>query len=169
MLQTHLSASQRDAVLALRHKPTLRPAERDRVEMLLLSDAGWASVQIAAHFVCCVATVRRLLHRFETQGLAAIQRHHPGPQPDAPRREQVTSALRSLLAQDRTWTAGQLADALTEQGLGLGARQVGRYLHQLDARYLRTVRTLNHKQDSARVAQARLDLAAFKKGLKTAS
>src|SRR4029453_958620 len=100
---------------------------------------GWAPRQIAAHFHCCVATVRRLLHRSETQGLAAIQRQHPGPQPNATRREQVTAALQALLAQDRTWTAGQLADALAEQGIRLGARQVGRYLHHLHARYLRTV------------------------------
>jgi transposase len=169
MLQTHLSASQRDAVLALRHDSTLCPAERDRVEMLLLSDRGWAPLDIAAYFHCCVATVRRLLHRFETQGLEAIHRHHPGPQPNASRRSQVTAALKELLAQDRTWTAGQLADGLSQQGIMLGDRQVGRYLRQLDARYLRTVRTLQHKQDPARVAEARLDLAAFKKGLKRAS
>jgi transposase len=77
--------------------------------------------------------------------------------------------LKELLAQDRTWTAGQLADALSQQGIVLGDRQVGRYLHQLEARYLRTVRTLQHKQDAARVAQARSDLTAFKKGLKRAS
>jgi putative transposase len=169
MLEVHLTASQREAVLAMRHDLTLAPAERDRVEMLLLSDAGWSPLQIAAHFACCVATVRRLLHRFRSQDLSALRRLHPGPQPDATRRDQVTTALVALLAQDRTWTAGQLADALAEQDILLGARQVSRYLHLMDARYLRTVRTLQPKQDPARVAQARTELAALKKRLKPAS
>jgi hypothetical protein len=45
---------------------------------------------------------------------------------------------------------------------------VRRYLHDI-ARWRRTVRSLHHKQDPERVAQAKDDLAAFKKGLKRAS
>ncbi len=81
----------------------------------------------------------------------------------------MLAALAALLGQDRTWTAGQLSDALAAQGIALGARQVSRFLHLMNARYLRTVGTLDHEQGPARVAQARADLAAFKKWLKPAS
>jgi transposase len=113
--------------------------------------------------------VRRLLHHFATEGLPALRHQPRGPAPDATRREQIEQALTELLAQERTWTSAQLAEALPAYGIHLSARQVRRRLHAMGARYLRTLRTLHHKQDPARVAQAKRELAAFKKGLKQAS
>lgn len=163
MLRIHLIADQHAAVEALRRDVTLRPAERDRVEMLLLAVAGWSVPRIADHFGCCQATVRRLLHRFATEGLPALRRQSPGPAPDAARRQQVTRALEALLAQDRTWTAAQLAEALAAHRVHLSTRQVRRYLGQMGARWRRTVRTLRHRQDPGRVAAAKEELAALKK------
>ena len=51
---------------------------------------------------------------------------------------QVTDELRRLLAEDRTWTSRQLAQALAGRGITLGARQVRRHLKRLGARYRRT-------------------------------
>ena len=169
MLRLTFTPDQHAAVEALRRDRTLTPAERDRVEMLLLAGHGWTVEQIAHHFGCCLATVRRLLHRYQTQGLTAVRRQHPGPTTDLVRQQQVTTLLDALLGQDRTWTAGQLAAALAAQEVPLGARQVRRYLHRMGAGYHRTVRTLQHKQDPARVAAAQAELAAFKKGRTTAS
>src|SRR5687767_750144 len=128
MLHIHLTTDRRAAVEGLRREATLSPAERDRVEMLLLAAAGWPVPRIAEHFGCCQATVRRLLHRFAAEGLPALRRHSPGPAPDAARRQRVTAALDVLLGQDRTWTAAQLADALAAHGVHLSTRQVRRYL-----------------------------------------
>jgi putative transposase len=169
MLRITLTPNQRDAVEALRRDPSLTPADRDRVEMVLLAASGWSVPQIATHFHCCQQTVRRLLHRFTPADLTRLRRQRPGPPPDATRREQVTAALSRLLAQDRTWTAAQLATALRAEGIRLSTRQVRRYLHQLDARWHRTARTLRHKQDPERVAQAKQDLAELKKALRPAS
>jgi putative transposase len=159
MIRIVLSAEQREAVQALRRDARLRPAERDRVEMLLLSEAGWAAPRIAQHLGCSTATVRRFFHAFQAAGLAAVRRQRPGPPPDPARRRQVEAALTSLLRQERTWSARQVAVALREQGVDLSARQVHRYLRGLRARYRRTARTLRHKQDPIKVAaaQARLD------------
>src|SRR5919201_3047979 len=99
MLQITLLADQREAVQSLRRAPSLRPAERDRVEMLLLSEAGWAAARIAGHLGYSTATVRRFFHAFQHTGLAAIRRQRPGPQPDAARREQLAAALTALLSQ----------------------------------------------------------------------
>jgi transposase len=168
MLRLTLTSDQRAALEAQRRDSSLTPAERDRVEMLLLSASGWSVPKIAAHFHCCPQTVRRLLHRLDPTDWTTLRRAHPGPAPDLARRQQVTEALERLLAQDRTWTAAQLATALQDKQIQLSARQVRRYLHDI-ARWRRTVRSLHHKQDPERVAQAKDDLAAFKKGLKRAS
>jgi transposase len=164
MLHITLTATQRDAVEALRREPSLSPAERDRVEMVLLSAAGWSVPRIATHFRCCQATVRRLVHRFTAADLTCLRRQRPGPAPDLARRAQVTEALTRLRAQDRTWTAAQLAAALHDEGIALSARQLRRYLRGMRARWRRTGRALRHKQNPARVAQAKADLAAFKRG-----
>ena len=147
---------------ALRRERTLTPAERDRVEVVLLADAGWSAPAIAAHLCCNPVTVRRLLKRFPSTGVAGLRRRRPGPLPNTNRRAQVDAALTALLDQDRTWTAGQLAATLAEQGISLSTRQTRKYLGRLAA-WRRTVRTLRHKQDPVRAAQATVTLDSLKK------
>ncbi len=153
---------------ALRRDPTLTPAERDRVEMVCLADAGWGAPVIAAHLRYNPVTVRRLLKRFPESGAAGLRRRPPGPPPDTPRRERVEAALGRLLDQDRTWTAAQLAAALLDDGIALSARQTRKYLGRIAA-WRRTVRTLRHKQDPAKVERAKLVLGSLKKKPPTAA
>jgi transposase len=150
-------------VQALRRDPSLTPHERDWVEMILLSAAGWSPPRIATHLRCHPETVRRLLKRFQQDGSAVLRQRRTGPPPDVARRQQVERALDGLLGQDRTWTARQLAAALAEQGITLSARQTRRYLAGMRARWRRTARTLKHKQDPVRAARAAHTLAVFKK------
>jgi putative transposase len=163
MLRVTLSREDREVARALRHERTLRPAERDRVEMVLLSAAGWSPPRIAAHFGCHPATVRGLLKRVGAVGLDAVRRRRPGPPKDAAKRARVAAALDRLLGQDRTWTAPQLAAALADEGIALSARQTRRHLKRMGARWRRTVSTLAPKQDPMRVAQARRVLTSLKK------
>ena len=160
-----MTAGQRAEVQKLRRDRLVRPADRDRVEMVLLSAAGWVAPRIGAHLGCCTQTVRRVLHRFAAEGAAALRRRSPGPAPDGDRRAAVEEALGALLAQERTWTAADLAAALGEEGIALSGRQVRRYLGRMGARYRRAVRTVAHKQDPARVEAARATLAALKQRL----
>lgn len=153
----------RDAVQTLRRDRSLNPAERDRVEMVLLSAAGWSPPRIAAHLAGHPATVRKALKAFLAEGPAGLRQGHPGPPPDLARRAQVTAALDALLGQDRTWTAAQLATALRAQGIALSTRQTRKYLGRMGARWRRTARTLRHKQDPDRVARAQTQLATLKK------
>lgn len=163
MIRLVLTAQQREAVQALRRDPTLRPAERDRVETVLLSVEGWSPPRIARHLGCHPATVRQALKRFAADGSSGVRRRRPGPPKDLAWRRQVCSALDRLLDQERTWTAAQLAGGLRAEGIALSARQTRKYLKLLGARWRRTVSTLKHKQDPARAERAERVLANLKK------
>lgn len=169
MLRVHLTPEQRAELERLRRDRGLKPVERDRVEMVLLSAAGWRVPRIAEFLKYCDATVRRVFVRFGEQGVDGLRSRPPGPPPDRERRARVTTELARLLDQPRTWTTRQLAAALEGAGIRLSPRQVRRYLRDLRARYGRTARTLAHKQDPARVAVARATLDHLKKGWRPAS
>jgi transposase len=170
MKRISLSDDQRTTLLALRHDPALPPYGRDRVEMLFLSaDAHWSPPAIAKHLGYCTATVRRFFDQFAQRGTAAIRYRPMGPVANRDRHDQIQTALRTLLAQPRTWTAGQLAAALPAQGITLSTRQLRRYLHEVDAGWHRTVRSLAHRQNLAKVAAAEAELAGFKNGRKQGS
>ncbi len=168
MIRANLTTETREAVQRLRRDATLSPAERDRVEMILLSDEGWSPPRIANHLNYHAKTVRLVLRRFDAQGLASLRYRRRGPAPDKARREQVTSALDQLLGQNRTWTAAQLAEALKDFGIHLSARQTLKYLAWMKAHWRRTARTLRHKQDPERVEHVRAQLDSLKKKPKAA-
>jgi len=163
MLRITLTDPERTAVQQLRRDPTLRPAERDRVEMVLLSATGWTVPAIAQHLGYCPATVRTVLKRFTPTELTSLRRQRPGPPQDLARAEQVLTALNRRLDEPRTWTARQLAHALQEEGIRLSTRQTRKYLKRLGANWRRTARTLRHKQDPAQVEQAKRKLAHLEK------
>ena len=152
MLRTSLTDSQRAELQSLR-RSDLPAVSRDRLEMVLLSAAGWSPPRIAEHLGRHPHTVRSALKGFRDRGTAAFSPDKPGPDPDHDRRATVTGKLSELLGQDRTWTAQQLADALG-LGLGIGHRQTRRYLALLKAGYRRTAQTVGHRQDPKKVERA---------------
>jgi putative transposase len=161
MLRTSLTDSQRAELQALR-RTDLPAVARDRLEMVLMSAAGWSPPRIAAHLGRHPHTVRAALKGFAARGTAAFFPDAPGPDPDHARRAAVTGKLAGLLGQDRTWTARQLADALGPD-IGIGHRQTRRYLGLLGAGYRRTAQTVSHKQNPANVERAGRVLASLEK------
>ena len=163
-LHATLSSYQRRRLYKLRRDPTLQSRERDRVEALLLSAEGMRVPQLARHFGCCEATVRRWLHRFAADGLKSLYHQRRGAGPDVARRQAVRRALNGMLRRKRTWTAAQLAEALAaENGIVMRPRTVRKYLQLMGARYVRTKYVLRHRQDRAEAAAARTELDDFKK------
>jgi transposase len=161
MIRIMLNDATGDGLRALRR--TASPAEvRDRIEMVAPSDAGRSEPRIAAHLGYHPRTVRDRLRSSSARGAAALRPFRSGPAPDAGRHDRVVTALRRLLAEERTWTSGQLSRALAEHGIDLGARQVRRYLKRMGARYRRTGSTLKHKQDPAKAERAGKVLANLK-------
>ena len=162
MIRIHLNEAQRQELQELRRQ-ALPGKVRDRLEMVLLSAAGWSAPRIAEHTGYCGHTVRAVLHGFQARGPNALFPHKTGPAPDAARRQRVTTLLTDLLGQDRTWTSQQLSEALQPSGVVLGPRQVRRYLKLFKAGYRRTASTLEHKQDPAKVGRAEQVLEGVKK------
>ena len=169
-LHVQLSSHQHRRLRELRRDPALRPRERDRVEMYLLSADGMTVPRLARHFGCCEATLRRWIRQFEAEGLKAVRHKQRGLGPDRARRQVVRRALNGLLSRKRTWTAAQLAEVLAEEkGLVMQPPTVRKYLHLMGARYRRTKYSLRHRQDPVRVAAVRDRLGALKKRPATGS
>jgi transposase len=124
MLRTSLSDSQRSELQALR-RTDLPAVPSDRLEMVLMSAAGWSPPKIAEHLRRHPHTVRSALKGFAARGTAAFYPDAPGPDPDHDRTATVTGKLSELLSQERTWTARQLADVLGPN-IGIGHRQTRR-------------------------------------------
>ena len=163
-LHVQLSSHQRRRLRELRRDPTLKPRERDRVEMYLLSADGLTVPRLAVHFGRCEATMRRWLRQFEAEGLKAVRHKQLGTGPDTVRRQRVRRALNGLLSRNRTWTAAQLAEVLAEEkGLVMKPDTVRKYLHLMGASYRRTKYSLRHRQDPAQATAARTWLGTLKK------
>jgi hypothetical protein len=77
MLRINLTPNQRTAAQAARRDSTLTLLERDRVEMILLSAAGWRPPAIAEHLDYHAATVRHALKAYRAQGLAGLWHQRP--------------------------------------------------------------------------------------------
>jgi transposase len=166
MLRTSLTDSQRSDLQTLR-RTDLPAVPRDRLEMVLMSAAGWSPPRIAEHLGRHPHTVRAAIKGFAARGTAALYPDAPGPAPDHDRRAAVTGKLFELLGRDRTWTAKQLAEALGPD-IGIGHRQTRRYLSLLRAGYRRTAQTVSHKQDAKKVERAEAVLSNLKKKLRRA-
>jgi transposase len=153
MILTSIDDATRDDLQALRRQP-LPPRVRDRIEMVIPSDAGWSPPRIAKHLGYCGQTVRDTLRGFLARGLDALYPFRSGRPADIAHRDRVAEQLRRLLAEDRTWTSRQLSQALAQRGIHMGARQVRRHLKRIQAGYRRTASSLKHKQDAVKAERA---------------
>ena len=72
-LHVQLSSRQRRWLRELCRDPALKSRERDRVEMYLLSADGLTVPQLARHFDCCEASLRRWIRQFKAEGLQAVR------------------------------------------------------------------------------------------------
>jgi transposase len=161
MIRIQISAGQVKALEELRHT-ALKPAERDRVEMLLLHAQGWSAGRISRFLGYSDTWVRQVLRVFVANGLDSIYVKKPGPPPDMARFEQVRRALQRLLYQPRSWSSTQLSKALEKEGVSLSARQLRKYLRRMKARYRRNRASLRHRQDRPARQRARRQLGAYR-------
>ena len=106
MLRTSLSDSHCAEFQPLR-RTDLPAVSCDRLEMVLLSDAGWSPLEIAEQLGRHSHTVRAAIKGFAAQG--PVEFHPEAPDPDHDRRATGIGKLSELHGLDWTWTARQLA------------------------------------------------------------
>src|SRR5688500_18409184 len=99
MIRVRLDDPTRAELHRLR-RTDLPAAVRTRLEVVLLSDAGWSAPRLAAHLGVHPHTARAALKGFAARCSAALHPDRPGPEPDHDRRADVTGRLRGLLGQD---------------------------------------------------------------------
>ena len=144
----------------------MAPALRDRLEMVRLSDLGWGVPQIAAYLGKHEHTVRKYVKAFLAGGWDALpDRPRPGRPPTLTAAHLL--ALERLLDEaasqgERTWAAPPLARWLEDHhGVRVRPKYLGERLAARRFRWKRTKRTIQHKADPVRQAQAQAELAAL--------
>ena len=161
-----LTPAQRAELHERARQRVLAPAVRDRLEMVRLSDLGWSVPQVAQYLGKHEQTVRKYIKAFLAAGWdAQPDRPRPGRPPTLT--EAHLLAVERLLdeaaaAGTRTWSAPQLVQWLAAAHR---VRVTPKYLAERLAarrfRWKRTKRTIHHKADPVRQAQAQADLAAL--------
>lgn len=133
--------------------------------MVRLSDAGWSVPRIARHFGLCEKCVRFWIKAYLSGGFDALpDKPHVG-QKSALSPEIVVLVRAEVGKGERTWTAGQITDLLTEQyNVRLSPNWLGRLLRRAKLSYKRTSRSLKHKQDALEVAEKTASLQTLEKG-----
>ncbi|HEV8636107.1 MAG TPA: helix-turn-helix domain-containing protein [Chloroflexota bacterium] len=159
-----LTPEQRAELQRRARERVVAPALRDRLEMVRLSDLGWRVPKVAAYLGKHEQTVRAYVKAFLAEGFAALpDRPRPGRPPALT--EAHLQAVERLLDEaaargERTWSAPQLARWLAEvHGVRVGPQHLGVRLRARRFRWKRTKRTVAHKADPDRQAQAQTDLA----------
>jgi transposase len=164
LYRVHLSDEERQELQRRTHAPGVRPRTRDRLEMVRLADAGWSVPQIARHLGMCEKSVRAWIRVFLEKGFDAL-----GDTPPPGRTSRLTPAMRESVRQefakgDRTWTAQQVAEWITERfGVSVSVSHLRRLLRRWKLSYKRTGRNLKHKQKPAEVAAKKTELEAQEK------
>lgn len=157
-----MTSTERRRLRQLQRSAEVSKRVGERIEAVLLFTSGLTAVEVAAELGRSERNVRRWLHAYAGGGVAALVPQRTGPPPMD--RSALDEQVRALLSQPRTWTAGQVRQALAEAGLEVSERAVRASLQRLGARYKRTKHSLAHRQDPAAVAAARERLETLKKG-----
>lgn len=161
-----LAPEQRAELHRRARERVVAPALRDRLEMVRLSDLGWSVPKIAGYLGKHEQTVRKYIKAFLRSGWDALpDRPRPGRPPTLT--EAHLLAVERLLDEaaargERTWSAPQVADWLAKTyQLDISPKYLGERLGARKFRWKRTKRTVQHKADPDRQAQAKADLAVL--------
>jgi transposase len=149
----------------IEQNPYLKPKVRLRAQVLRLSHRGSNMRTIAAYTARSEQSVGRDLDRWEERGFEGLA---DGTAPGNPPRitgEAVAFMQEKLSEEDRTWNAGQLAEALKENmGVEVTPEAVRQRLHSMGYSWKRTRYVPNKPPDPEEERKAREELEELKKG-----
>lgn len=164
MLRTPLSSEQREELIALKQRRDTPSRVIERIEMVLLANEGWQNTQIAEHLGRSESWVQHRIRDFVTKGLSGLI-----PTPRAARTpHKVTpaylEAMEAKLAEERIWSAPQLAEALAEETqIQVSPDHLRAVLRQRGYRYKRTKKSVSHSRKPEVYEAKREALVALKK------
>lgn len=143
---------------------TLDNRERDRIEMLRLSNAGWSVPRIARHLGLCEQTVRRRFQAYLVKGLDALPCKRAGGRPRRVLDEHLLALEGLLDSTEQTWSSSQLSEWLKERfQVQVGPSHLSRLLKRRGFRYKRTKTSVQHKADERQQQEKAAELAALEK------
>lgn len=137
-LRIQLTPEEDRLLLELSLDPRTHKKTRLWAMMVRLAAEGWTAPKIAQHFHKDRTTVYLVLRRFVREGLQGLAYRKP---PGAPRKftPEMAAFVEERLAEDRVWTAPQLAAALAERfGVRLAPKVVARHLRAMGYVWKRT-------------------------------
>jgi transposase len=164
MYRVTLTDEQRKELRERTRKAGLASSTRDRLEMVRLADAGWSVPKIAHHLGQHEQTVRAWIKAFLHAGFDALPNKPRGGKHSALTNAMLETVRTEVAKRERTWTAAQLADWVTEQhGVRLSTDRMRVHLRRAKISWQRTSRSLKHKQDPGEVAHKQATLNALQK------
>lgn len=164
MLPTPLSFSQRVELLRAKNSSEIHPKKRERIEMVLLADAGWENRQIARHLGKGESTVQIQVRAFIKGGLESLGVHYGEDRKPRKATAEFLQAAEAKLDEDRIWTAPQLVKALAEEtGVTMHKDHLSKLLKQRGFSWKRTKKSVAHSR-KPEVFEAKSEaLASLKK------
>ena len=148
--------------------PHLKPKVRLRAQVLRLSHRGSDMEAIASYTGRSPQSVGRDLDRWEERGVEGLA---DGTAPGNPPRvtEEVRVSMEDKLAEERTWNATQLAEAVAEDfGIEVTPEAIRQHLVAMGYSWKRTRYVPSKPPDPEQEREAREELEALKKGLRRA-
>lgn len=159
-----LTTEEDNMLRAVEQNSQLRAKVRQRAQVLRLSNQGWKIGQIAAYTGRSDTSIGRDQGRWERRGVAGLA-DNPPPGNSAIIGEAARAFLCECLAENRTWNAPQLADAVAEQfKVRVDPETIRRHLHEMHYSWKRTRYVPAHSPDPQAEHSARAALETLKRG-----
>lgn len=164
IIRAKLNDEQREEFHRKTRETDLKPRYRDRLEIVRLSDAGFAIPKIAVILDQSEQRVRYWLKRFLEGGFDALS-DAPHLGPSSALTPEILEHLRAEIRKgERTWTASQLSEWLFDSfGVKLCAEHLSRRLKREGFVWKRTSRSLRHERKAEETEAKRSELADFEK------
>ncbi len=159
-----LTAEEDNMLREVEQNPQLRAKVRQRAQVLRLSNQGWKVAKLAEYVGRSNTSIGRDFGRWERRGVAGLA-DSPPPGNSAIIGETARVFLCERLAEDRTWNAPQLADAVAEQlKVRVDPETIRRHLREMNYSWKRTRYVPAHSPDPQAEHSARAALETLKRG-----
>lgn len=127
-----LSQEEDERLRELEQNAYIHKKVRLRAQILRLSQAGFGMAAIAKHVGKSYNLVRATFSRWQQEGYAGLVDHYEHHGRKAVISDEIRTFMTEKLAEERTWTCGQLAEVIAERyGVKAGREGIRKHLNEL--------------------------------------